>query len=72
MTDERRQLLLSLQVREETLRDKYETHIQQLEERNRRKIDILIKQHQSVIGINKMILALTLEQCILYYVLEQL
>jgi hypothetical protein len=49
MTEERRQLLLSLQVREEGLKEKYEGHIQQLEERNRRKIDILIKQHQSVL-----------------------
>ena len=48
MTEERRQLLLSLQAREESLREKYEIHIQQMEDRNRRKIDILIKQHQSV------------------------
>ena len=48
MTEERRQLLLSLQAREETLRNQYESHIQHLEERNRRKIEILIKQHQSV------------------------
>ena len=48
MTEERRQLLVSLQAREETLKNTYANHITSLEDRHRRKIDILIKQHQSV------------------------
>ena len=48
MAEERRKLLVSLHAREETMKEKYTAHIRQLEEKDKRRTDILISQHQSV------------------------
>ena len=48
MTEERRQLLLSLHAREDTLKQQYSSHVKQLEERQGRKVDLILKRHSTV------------------------
>eukprot|EP00116_Pleurobrachia_bachei_P003622 sb/3463884/ len=48
MTEEKRQLLVTLQARENRLRDNYNTYIEQLNDKRRKKVDLLNQQHLSV------------------------
>ena len=48
MTEERRSLLVQLQARESTLKEGYTDHIEGLQKSYKRKIEIIITQHQSV------------------------